>query len=365
MVIKGLAIFAFDRKQQATSNRRSSAWINHFSNHIDSDVLPNLPGGYGLKYTQGPDAEDDEDVSVRVTPQMLYDLAEALGIRDAEPDEPVQQNILLPMPILPATYACTVCHDTLRMSRAGQVNRAWNIEPYSAYWTPVFVAECHGCRTKVYPDRFVCVQADGSEDEEEVYVPAAPVILIGRGCYGSRHLARMLSTCVTTAHLPLSTFATCWNAAGPFFDEDGEQLKLNHKHMWRLFVIHHALAFMAPGESFVIPCSIEPLDSDSDEPRDEEDNFHGLTRDEAMVKKALLLWPSVPSGHYWTYRIRNTDDHRCQKCAHLHCNFRPGEGGIRSTEDELINAHRRVQEDPTRVDTAVVIDGIEKLSHKV
>jgi len=76
---------------------------------------------------------------------MLYDLAEALGIRDAEPDEPVQQNILLLMLILPATYACTVCHDALRMSHAGQVNCAWNIEPYSAYQTPVFVAEYHGC----------------------------------------------------------------------------------------------------------------------------------------------------------------------------------------------------------------------------
>ncbi|KIM71663.1 hypothetical protein PILCRDRAFT_16846 [Piloderma croceum F 1598] len=100
------------------------------------------------------------------------------------------------------------------------------------------------------------------------------------------------------AHLPLSIFATCWNAAGPFFDECGDQLELKHKYMWRLFVIHHALSFTTAEESFVIPSLVEPLKSKEDEPEDDRNNSQGLDHDEVMVKKAFLLWPSMPNGHY-------------------------------------------------------------------
>jgi hypothetical protein len=63
---------------------------------------------------------------------------------NTEPDEPVQQDIALPMPLLPgpATYSCTVCHTALVRPGSGNITYAWNIEPYSAYFVLVYVAEC-------------------------------------------------------------------------------------------------------------------------------------------------------------------------------------------------------------------------------
>jgi hypothetical protein len=252
------------------------------------------------------------------------------------------------------------CHEALRRPR-GNTYQAWVIEPSSAYRAPVFLGECPHCRGVIFPDRFgQDLEGDGQED---VYDRDAPVISIGRGQYASRKLAQMLSACVATAHLPLSTFATCWNLSGQFSDENGDPLKLTHKHMWRLFTIHNALHFSAANERFSIP---SPADNDkSDEEAGDEPDLSGLDRDEIMVKKALALWPSVASGHYRTYHTHQTTDHKCSKCAHFHRSFQPNEGGPNSTEVELINAHHQVEVDHTRVVTAGILDGIEKLGHKV
>lgn len=360
MVIQGSSVFAFDRKQRATSNRNTTAWIRHFAKHMDKDVLPNLPGHFGTEYIHGSGQEQEDDGSLRVNHEMLYEIAGALGIWEDEPLQPMHQKIKLPLPLLPVLYDCPQCHLALRRP-TGNIYRAWVIGPSNASRAPVFLGQCPHCRGYVFPDRFS--QDIGVNGEEEVYNRDAPVISVGRGRYASRELAQMLSACVTTAHLPLSTFATCWNLSGQFVDENGEQLKLTHKHMWRLFTIHNCLHFSAPHEVYSIPSP--PDDDEDDEDAGVSHNLVGLNRDEIMVKKALALWPSIPSGHYRTYHTRQTADHKCAKCAHFHRSFQPNEGGLNSTDAQLLNAHRRVQVDPTRVVTAGILDGIEKLGHKV
>lgn len=366
MVVKGSSIFSLDQRQRSTSNRASSAWINHFSKYIDQDVLPNLPYPYGEEYTLGS-GDSGNSPSLRVTPQMLYELAGTLGVHNMPPgDAPVYYDIPLPMPLLPATYQCSGCDAALHRPSQGHIHKSWFLEPYSAHRVPVFVGQCNNCHTKVFPDRFIRRSAHSDTTEEEVFIPEASAILLGRGRYASRQLGKMLSTCVTTAHLPLSTFATCWNSSGPYLDENNEPLKLSHKHMWRLLIIHHILLFSAPGEELVLPIA-----DDEAEPDDENNGaVEGVemnipSGDQLLVKHALAFWPSVPSGHYRTYRLRDTAAHRCVKCAHFHRTFRPGDVTDHSTEVELIEAHRNIVEDPTRIAWAGVIDGIEKLSHKV
>lgn len=368
MVIQGSAIFTLDRRQRSTSNRSSSAWINHFAKYIDEDVLPNLPHPYGLEYTQGVHPEGDRDTnitpSLRVTPHMLYTLADTLGIQHLPPtDRPKNLIVSLPMPLLPGAYQCLQCNGALYQPSSGHITKAWVLEPYNAHRVPIFAGECRHCRTKTFPDRFMRLSPNSDTAEEEVFIPSASAIQLGRGRYASRQLANMLSTCVTSAHMPLSTFATCWNASGSHLDENGDLMKISHKHMWRLFVIHHILLFSHPNEEFVLPAPVDEADEAAD--GDEEAEINVLSPDQRMVQRALTFWESVPSGHYHTYRLRDTAAHRCIKCAHFHRSFRPGDVTDTSTEAELLEAHRNVIEDQTRIVTATVIDRMEKICHKV
>ena len=75
MVIQGSSVFAFDRKQRATSNQNTTAWIRHFAKHMYKDVLPNLPGHFGTEYIHGSGQEQEDDGSLRVNHEMLYEIA--------------------------------------------------------------------------------------------------------------------------------------------------------------------------------------------------------------------------------------------------------------------------------------------------
>ena len=160
----------------------------------------------------------------------------------------------------------------------------------------------------------------------------------------------MLSACVYNPHLTFSTFATIWNQLGCFIDKNGEPLKLSHTHMWRLFIIHHALHFLQVGETLSIPTLGFNV----------YENAETLIQDQFMVKKALELWTLVLSGHYWTLMLCNVRDHWCTECAHFHQSFLPGEEARDCSQAELMAAHNW-----TQVATAAIIDKIKKLTHKV
>lgn len=291
-------------------------------------------------------------------------MAHVLGLETVgnTPVQPRTLEITLHVPLLPSTYRCPVCPEfrALKRTVAGHVNQAWVIEPSVAYRVPVLLGECPSCGTVVYPDHFV--RLDEHDNEQDVFDKEATVISIGRGRYASRNLGANLGTYITHSHLPLSTFAACWNASGVFLDEKGDRLKLNHKHMWRLFIVHHCLQFLHAGEVFSIPGTMDIPDEGDDDLQAEESDH-----DKIMVKMALALWPSVASGHYRTYHIRDSRQHHCAECAHHHRKFAAGEpvGGVDCTENALFVAHGHVQKDRTRLVTAAVIDGIEKIGHKV
>lgn len=165
----------------------------------------------------------------------------------------------------------------------------------------------------------------------------------------------MLSACVYNPHLTFSTFATIWNQLGCLTDKNGEPLKLSHTHMWRLFIIHHALHFLQAGETLSIPTLGFNV----------YENAETLIQDQFMVKKALELWTLVLSGHYWTLMLCNVRDHWCTECAHFHQSFLPGEEARDCSQAELMAAHNWMVEDHTQVATAAIIDRIKKLTHKV
>ncbi len=94
--------------------------------------------------------------------------------------------------------------------------------------------------------------------------------------------------------------------------------------------------------------------------------------DEIMVAIALQIFPSrhVEGSHFATFTIPGALEHTCSECAHYHRSFPPPADnhypiGPDSTQEELEMAHRQVQLDRTRVVKAAVIDGIEKIGHKV
>jgi hypothetical protein len=73
---------------------------------MDKDVLPNLPGHFGTEYIHGSGQEQEDDGSLRVNHEMLYEIAGALGIWEDEPLQPMHQKIKLPLPLLPVLYDC-------------------------------------------------------------------------------------------------------------------------------------------------------------------------------------------------------------------------------------------------------------------
>jgi hypothetical protein len=89
VVIKSSAIFSFDQRQRVQSGRNSTAWVTHLATHLDLNVLPNLPDPYGTEYISGTYKEAGlHGRTLQVTHQMLYGLANSLGVLQNLPDIP-------------------------------------------------------------------------------------------------------------------------------------------------------------------------------------------------------------------------------------------------------------------------------------
>ncbi len=238
----------------------------------------------------------------------------------------------------------------------------------------MFNGECcsAGCKTVIHPDR--STQKRPSQDHPEIleatdhYSHAALQICIGKGRYADRGLAHALSAAVATAHVPISSFATCWNSWSTPRQgaQEAEGPTLTYDNLWRLFVIHHSLEFQRnqEGHSLTIP-SFNNVDSGLG--GDSDNDEASQEWDDALVSAALGFFPTahVEGSSYDTYNIPGTEEHSCIVCSHFHRYFPGGELGEDSTEEEIIEAHQQAEVDETRIVKAAVIDGIEKIGHKV
>lgn len=363
MVIRATPFFVFDHLQRNTlgGGRPLTSWISQLAKHLDLHTLPSLPAPYGLEYCQGfyNDSGQSTD-SARVTPEMLYELAQLLGVLAHAPPPPSQPAMFdLDLPLLPFTYECPSCSSSMKYHKTGRLYPLWILGPSKATRVPVFAGECRVCHTLVYPDRYTREQANGSS--EDIMASTAMYIQVGKGRYASRELAMALSTAIIHAHIPISTFATCWNSSST--RPNGSSIQVSHLNLWRLFLLHHALKYTPQNSLFILPSFGHPSTDDSDD--SDMETTPAATRDDTIVQQLLSLFEPTPTGHYFTYHIPHAVTHRCNNCAHVHRAFRPLEGEPGCSDAELLLAHQNVISDPTRVVTSAVIDGIEKLGHKV
>lgn len=176
----------------------------------------------------------------------------------------------------------------------------------------------------------------------------------------------------------MSTFASCWNEHGATLDERGRQLKLNHKHFWRLFILHNGLDFMELDEQILLAGVPDDLEDSQEEAEDDDGDpadgdLFASRCNQQMISSILSLWHTVEPnendqllGRYRTYRIRGVQSHTCRECAHHLCSFPVGTTLTRdSTDDEVLQAHAHVNVDHSRVVTSAIIDDNEKITHKV
>ncbi|KAF8583235.1 hypothetical protein K439DRAFT_1617625 [Ramaria rubella] len=107
MVIRAAPVLMFDRLQRERTKRRESAWVKHLAKHVDT-VLSKLLGPFSSEYVAGMhhNTADHPGESLRITPGMLYDLAELLGLVEHETDPPHEYTIDLPVPLLPHVVHC-------------------------------------------------------------------------------------------------------------------------------------------------------------------------------------------------------------------------------------------------------------------
>lgn len=362
--------------QREQNHRRTTAWISHFVDYLDTSILPLLPLQFGNEYSAGMERETgDPLLSRRLDVHMVYDLARQLGlpIADLDEEKPANVKLHLPAPLIPFSFRCPQCGQTLKRPSHGHTHSIWLYESSGAHFVPELFAECtnRACKTLVRSDRYT--RDRNNEGERDVYALEADALCIGRGRYASRELAIGLSTAVANAHVPLSTFATCWNVSQSHRHErlDHRDLPavncppaLSHTNCWRLFVLHHALLFTDPHGDFYIPSNLEYRRPGALEMDPEILTEH----DDIMVVAALRIFPSrlVNGSHFVTYLVPGMSEHTCSECAHFHRSFPAGHAiGPNSTQDELEAAHRAVETDRRRVAKAAVIDGIEKIGHKV
>ena len=117
-VIQSTAIFRLDAHQCAQTCRRSTAWIKHFAEYLDQDVLRKLPGPFAAEYVNGNETEQmgGGNQSVWVNHTMLYDLTNHLQLLEGDADPPHNSiQILSPFshhsfhPFLAAQVAALVC----------------------------------------------------------------------------------------------------------------------------------------------------------------------------------------------------------------------------------------------------------------
>ena len=354
-VVQAAPIFEIDRVQRATGNRASSAWVTHLAEHLDKTILPGLPGIFGTEYLAAEYQLDDPSHSARVNPQMLYDLATSLRVdQNKFSREPLHTlNIEIQSPLIPPVSNCPNCGAPLYRSRSGNTYSAWCFNPGGAARVPVFLGECRNndCKVVVHPDRFTRNRGD-----DNVYFPSPQVIQIGKGKFALRSLGNLLSNLVVTGHLPLSTFAECWNKSRPSAMEPSQQNSLQHGSLWQLFLLHHAIRYTPQNQDVVVSIPSSSNDDDDDTAFEAKDPY---------VRATLSLFPSVLSGKFRTYSIPGTANHICMECAHFDQKFLLGQGGPDCTDAELVDAHRSVVTDYSQIVTAAVLDGIEKIGPKV
>ena len=353
-VIQAAPIFEIDRVQRAAGNRTSSAWITHLAEHLDKTVLPGLPSIFGAEYAAAETQPHDESHSMRVSTQMLYDLAVSLHLdRDEFSREPLHTlNVAIQPPMFPPVSCCPNCGGPLYRSRSGNTYSAWCFDSSTAVRTPVFLGECRNneCKVVVHPDQFSQKRGD-----DHIYFPSPQFMQIGKAKFASQSLRIMVSNLVVTGHLPLSTFAECWNKSQPPSIQPSQQNLLQHGSLWQLFLLQHALRYTPVNRNLTVTIPLS----------DDEDEDAALPAKDPYVRATLALFPSVPSGKFRTYQIPGTADHICAECAHFSVKFLPGQGGPDCTDAELVNAHRSAVTDYSRIVTACSLDGIEKIGHKV
>jgi len=171
-VIQSTPIFKLDAYQRAQTHRHSTAWIKHFAEYLDSDVLPQLPGPFGAEYINGDEKEQTGggDRSVRVNHQMLYDLADHLRLLEGDDhlQEPVHMNpIVIPSPLVPPVSCCPGCGCCLYCPCSGHTYDAWVYNLDKASRVPVYLAECRNpeCLTYIHPDRLTRDIAGGGSND--------------------------------------------------------------------------------------------------------------------------------------------------------------------------------------------------------
>ncbi|KAF8583645.1 hypothetical protein K439DRAFT_1617349 [Ramaria rubella] len=141
MVTRAGPIFTLDQIQREKTHKRGTAWIKHLAIHIDA-TLASLPGPFGHEYSQGVRLNTPEmgQQSLRITPAMVYDLAQALNIPANGAHHPGQSSLHLPLPLFPPILSCPSCNNYI--TRESHTTKAWVLETETAYEVPVFVGEC-------------------------------------------------------------------------------------------------------------------------------------------------------------------------------------------------------------------------------
>jgi hypothetical protein len=309
-VIQAAPIFKLDKVQQEQTGRQSTAWIKRLAEHLDTDVLPKLPGQFGTEYSNGNQQEqlDANHQSIRVNHTMLYDLANHLRVleNNEQLTEPFHyRQLTIHLPLIPPVSCCPSCGSCLYCPRSRHTYKAWVYDPHEAEQVPVYLAECRNkdCLTSVHPDRFTRDVAGGGSNN--IYFQNPQVLQIGRGKFATQQLGTSLSCFVITGHLPLSTFADSWNSAHSPKGAQGATLpnsQLQHASLWRLFVLHHSLKYTPRNTEF----SVNIIPSEDDE--NDNNNPDTQRAGDPLVRAALALFPSVPSGKYRTYEyiLRNS-----------------------------------------------------------
>ena len=196
--------------------------------------------------------------SVRVNHKMLYDLSDHLQLLedDCHLQEPFNiQPIIIQPQLIPPVFCCPGCGCCLYCPHSGHTYDARVYDPVKASRVPVYLAECQNpeCHTYIHPDRFTCDIAGGGSNN--VYFLDPQVLEIGGGKFASCSLGLSLSHFVVTGHLPLSTFADCWNIAHSPRGHKGQILpnsQLQHASLWQLFLLHHSLLYTPRTSEFAV-----------------------------------------------------------------------------------------------------------------
>ncbi|KIJ41801.1 hypothetical protein M422DRAFT_255115 [Sphaerobolus stellatus SS14] len=350
-VIEAAQLFKLDYKHRNATSRRETIWVTHFRRHLDQK-LRKLPAPFGNEYAcgvqQSPLALNGD--SFLLSDRMLYSLAEHLGLLQ---DTVHAQELHVPVPLVPGAIDCPTANCTGCLRKESEHGKAWVFDSVSAYETPVYTGTCNICKIDVYPDRYI-------KDREEHYFPNPPVLQIGRGKYARQSLGKNLTSHVYHAHIPLFTFGKHWTATHAPYNPITRkpEITLQPYNLWRLFILYNIPTIS--GSSLIIPALTEELLAEYEDDPDAPNN-----RGDVLLNTSLAVFPQIPHGSYYTYIVPNTSDHRCSECSHFHRKFPSEQGKEEWSDEQLLQAHKSVITDRSKIIQAIVIDGNENLGHKI